>query len=722
MDNLIKDLNDAQKKAVTTTEGPVMAIAGAGSGKTNVLTRRIAYLINHIGVPKDQILAITFTNKAANEMKSRIASLLNERTGMMWISTFHSMCSRILRQHIEFLGYKKHFQIIDDDDTSQLIKSIQKEFRIDPKMIDPRKLKNHVMKLKSEQASLSDYKEPLSDYLSKVYPEYQRRLKNNNLVDFEDLLMLTIRLLKENDDLRKHYQQLFQYVLVDEFQDTNNAQYELIRLLGGAHGNVFIVGDEDQSIYAFRGANIENIRRFRRDFDNPKVILLEENYRSTNTILSAANDVIKANKDRIEKTLFSSKGDGDKVVAYKGYDQRDEVHFVAETIQDLVHEGYRYEDMAVLYRTNSLSRLFEEAFMQKRVPYKIVGNTSFFKRKEIKDMVAYLRLIVNPLDDYSFERVVNEPRRGIGAKTMERLNAFAKEYNLSYYEAVNDSMNPLGTRPLKKLKGFTGLIDRMIATLKSADFNTLIDDILNESGYKEALEQDDKGDVRFENILELKTMFKESENTYQSEDKLTVLTFVLEDIALKSQEDDEVDDNSVTLMTLHSAKGLEFKVVFIVACEQGMFPLHRSLSDPKEIEEERRLMYVGITRAEEKLYITNAKSRQHYGEIVANPDSMFLTQIDPSKIRFEGLAKVSQENTQRYQSDYRQTKTFRAKKESLESRHANDIDKGDKVMHKAFGSGVVISVTGNQCKIAFSKEHGIKTLVKDHPAIKKVQR
>ncbi len=719
MNTLLKDLNKAQKEAVSTTEGPVMAIAGAGSGKTNVLTRRIAYLINHLGIPKDQILAITFTNKAANEMKSRIAGLLNENTRSMWISTFHSMCSRILREHIEFLGYHRHFQIIDDDDTVQLIKSIQKEAGIDPKLVDPRKLKNHVLNLKSHDISLEDYEPPLRDYLAKVFPVYQERLKNNNLVDFEDLLWLSIRLLKEQQSLREHYQKLFQYILVDEFQDTNNAQYELIRLLTGEHQNVFIVGDEDQSIYAFRGANIENIRRFKRDFSEPKVILLEENYRSTNRILSAANEVIKGNKNRIEKNLFSSKGEGDKLTLYKGFNHADEVHYVADTIISLVREGYHYEDFAILYRTNALSRVFEEVFMQKRLPYKIVGNTSFFKRKEIKDMVAYLRLIVNPYDDYSFERVVNEPRRGIGGKTMETLKRFAHKYEMSYYEAIYDKDNPLGNGPLKKLQSFVDLIQTMIKTLETSDFNTLIDDLLNASGYKAALDKDEKGDVRFENILELKTMFKESEQTYGINDKLTLLTYVLEDIALKSQEDEEADDNAVTLMTLHSAKGLEFKVVFIVGAEQGLFPSLKSLSDPKEIEEERRLMYVGITRAKEKLYFTNAKSRQHYGDFVSNPDSMFINQIDKEKLQFEGLAKETQENSKRYESDYRQTKAFRAKKASLESRTTNDIAQGDKVIHKTFGEGVVVSVIKDQCKIAFSKEHGIKTLMKDHPALKK---
>jgi len=722
MEKLTKDLNEAQKKAVLNTEGPVMAIAGAGSGKTSVLTRRIAHLIFNIGIPKDNILAITFTNKAANEMKVRISDLLGVSTRGMWISTFHAMCARILRDHIEYLGYKRTFLIIDDDDVTQMVKSIQKHLGIDPKLITPRNLKNHVLKLKADEKALDDFEPPLRDYLEKVYPLYQKRLKANNLVDFEDLLVLTIKLLKENRDVREHYRKLFAYVLVDEFQDTNNLQYELIKLLTNKDENVFIVGDEDQSIYAFRGANIENIRKFKRDFDDPKIILLEENYRSTNNILKAANQVIASNKNRIEKNLYSKKGEGEPLTLFKGYSAKDEADYVADTIRNLVKEGYRHSDIAVLYRTNNTSRLFEEVFMQRRLPYKIVGNTSFFKRKEIKDMVAYLRLIVNPHDNYSFKRVVNEPKRGIGAKTIETLERFAETHDYSLFDAVDVNTVPLSKRPVEKLKHFNAIISNLKDSLNQVDFNTLIDDLLNDSGYKEALKFDDMGDVRFENILELKTMFKENQQLYETEDQELLLSYILEDIALKSQEDEEADENSVTLMTLHSAKGLEFRVVFIAAAEQGVFPLHRSMGDRKEIEEERRLMYVGITRAMDRLYFTNAKQRNLYGELVSNPDSMFINEIDDSLMRFEGLAREAKATTSRYTRDVEQTKRFRQKRENLYNQNQNDLNKGDKIRHRVFGEGVVVSVTKNQCMIAFSKEHGLKTLMKDHPAIEKVKR
>ncbi len=726
MHDILEGLNEAQKNAVITTEGPVMAIAGAGSGKTNVLTRRIAHLIFNLGIPKEQILAITFTNKAANEMKSRLAGLLGfsyMNTRDMWVSTFHSMCSRILRQHIDRLGYQTTFQIIDDDDVTQLIKAIAKEAGIDVKLIPPKQLKTYILNIKADESLLDDLKEsPLKDALIKVYPLYQKRLKENNLVDFEDLMILTIRLLEKHEDIKAFYQGQFQYILVDEFQDTNNLQYRLIKLLTNKKQNVFIVGDEDQSIYAFRGANIENIRKFKREYKNPAIILLEQNYRSTNTILNAANQIISQNKNRIEKNLFSKRGDGKPITLFKGYNHRDEVDFVAETIKELSRHGYSYDDIAVLYRTNNMSRVFEDVFMRRKLPYKIIGNMSFFKRKEIKDMVAYLRLIINPHDDYSMSRVINEPRRGIGAKTMERLHDFSQSYDLSYYEAIDADRLPLGNGPVKKLKAFKCLIKNLIKTLEQANFNTLIDDLLNESGYKAMLEHDDMGDVRFENILELKTMFKENEQLMEAADQKTLLMYILEDIALKSQEDEETEEKSVTLMTLHSAKGLEFPVVFIVGVEQGLFPLHRSMENPKELAEERRLMYVGITRAMDRLYFTNAKERQHYGEYVNNPDSMFIKDISDDLMQFEGLARQARLDEKRYKQDALRKKSYLERQHALSDGNVNDLDKGDKVTHKVFGEGVVVSVAKNLCTIAFNKDHGIKTLMKDHPALKKVKR
>ncbi|MFW5893217.1 MAG: ATP-dependent helicase [Bacillota bacterium] len=721
MDNLLNGLNEPQKKAVETTEGPVMVIAGAGSGKTNVLTRRVAYLIDQLGVPKMNILAITFTNKAAEEMRFRIGNLLGIPTRGMWISTFHSMCARMLREHIEYLDYSRDFQIIDDDDSTQLVKIIMRDLDIDPKLIKPSKMKNHVLHVKRDPTLLDEYQEPLATYLNKVYPAYQRRLKNNNLLDFDDLLLLTIKILKQEPAVREFYHRQFEYVMVDEFQDTNDLQYQLISLLSNEKGNVFIVGDEDQSIYAFRGANIENLRKFKRDFRQPKLIVLEQNYRSTNTILKAANQVIASNKNRIEKNLYSTKDEGKKIRYFKGMSERDEADYVVEKIQELLAKGYTYEDFGILYRTNNTSRIFEEAFMKRRIPYVIVGNTSFFKRKEIKDIVAYLRLLLNVDDDYSFQRVINEPKRGIGRKTVERLRAHATKEELSLFRAIDDAKTPLTGRALKNLKAFKKMIEGLITQLFKTDFNTFLDDLLETTGYKEALKKDEKGDVRYENILELKTMLKESEKTYDTEDKKTILIYTLEDIALKSQEDDITDEDAVTLMTMHAAKGLEFPVVFIVALEHGLFPLYRSLDNPKDLEEERRLMYVAVTRAQDQLFLTNAKQRYLYGEMTQNTDSVFIREIDSELIAPEGYAMPGGRHPSSRFTNSRKEVVERNRR-ALNNYKQNDLNKGDKVIHKTFGEGVVISVASNQCTVAFSKEHGLKTLMKDHPSIRKKEK
>ncbi|MFK5882972.1 MAG: UvrD-helicase domain-containing protein, partial [Candidatus Izemoplasma sp.] len=437
MNNILENLNEKQKEAVITTDGPVMAIAGAGSGKTSVLTKRIAYLIYEKNVHYQNILALTFTNKAANEMKQRVRDITGINTRDMWISTFHSMCSKILRQHIELLGYKKSFQIIDDDDTLQMVKSVMKKANFDIKLFNPKNVRSYILKMKFDDELVESVEEPLKTILNVVFPIYQKNLFKNNLLDFEDLIILTIKLLKENPQVKEYYQKVFEYVLVDEFQDTNDIQYELIKLLVNKNNNLFIVGDEDQSIYAFRGANIQNIYKFKKDFPGFHLVILEENYRSTNTILKAANQIIKHNSNRIPKNLFSTRGEGELITHYKGVTSRDEVEYVALKVIELVRKGYSYSDFAVLYRANSTSRTFEEVFMQKQIPYKIFGNTSFFKRKEIKDFTAYLRLIVNPEDDYSFVRVVNEPRRGIGAKTLELMANYATDNNLNFMETID---------------------------------------------------------------------------------------------------------------------------------------------------------------------------------------------------------------------------------------------------------------------------------------------
>jgi len=719
MNDLLKNLNEKQKEAVLKTEGPVIAIAGAGSGKTSVLTRRIAYLIFEKNIHFKNILAITFTNKAAKEMKDRVYEITGIPTMGMWISTFHAMCSKILREHIELLGYKRTFQIIDDDDTVQLVKSIMKKKNIDIKMFKPKIVKYHVIKMKYDDDYINDIEAPLNKVVSSVFKVYQKNLEENNLVDFEGLLILTIKLLKEQEDIRNYYQQLFKYILVDEFQDTNNVQYELIKLLVGENKNFFIVGDEDQSIYAFRGANIENINKFKREYPDYHLVLLEQNYRSTNTILTAANQIIKHNSVRVEKNLFSKKGKGDLITQFKGITSRDEVEFVAMSIIKMMRGSYKYNDFAILYRANSTSRAFEDVFLQKKIPYRVVGNTSFFKRKEIKDFVAYLRLILNMNDAFSFMRVIGAPKRGIGQATIDKLLTYAAEYNLNLNEAIDRANDILGKSAVVKLQNFKEMILDFRTKLNEMSFSSLVDYILSTSGYLDMLKKDEKGEVRYENLLEFKTMLSENQKLYVDLAKEEILLFLLEDISLKSEEGKNDVEDAVTFMTLHAAKGLEFRVVFIVTLENGMFPLTRSMFNKKEFEEERRLMYVGVTRAKDKLFLTNANTRQTYGETKQNPDSVFIKEIGEDLIEVKGYNEIINKPVSESQFLHRK-KVNAVRKQSLNSYNKNELNKGEKVTHDKFGEGIVVSVAGDNCIIAFSHPHGIKKLLKDHPAIHKL--
>ena len=716
--DLLHKLNKKQREAVLRTEGPVMAIAGAGSGKTSVLTTRIAYLIFEKNINFANILAITFTNKAANEMKQRVHHTTGINTSQMWISTFHSMCAKILREHIEFLGYKKNFQIIDDDDAKQLIKSILKKSNYDIKMYVPKIVKSIVQKLKFDYDLLEDIEEPYKGVVKIVFKKYQESLFNNNLLDFEDLLTLTIKLLESNKELKKFYNEKFQYVLVDEFQDTNNVQYKLVSLLVNKNRNIFIVGDEDQSIYAFRGANIENINKFKKDYPDFHLVLLEENYRSTNTILEAANQIIKNNSKRVPKTLFSNLGKGEKIIHFKGVTARDEVEFVALKILELVRKGYVYNDFAILYRANNTSRMFEEVLMQKQIPYRIYGNTSFFKRKEIKDFTAYLRLIINLDDAYSFMRVITSPKRGIGGVTLDKLINFAADNNLDLMGAIDRADEILGKSICAKLRDFKSMIIDFSVQLDILSFNDFVDYILDKSGYVKALENDEKGDVRYENILEFKTILSENEQIYQDLTKKEMLVYLLEDISLKSEESKKDIIDGVTLMTLHSAKGLEFRVVFMVTMEMGMFPLGRSMNSHKDFEEERRLMYVGVTRAKELLFLTNANVRQTFGETNQNKNSCFIDEIKDNLIDIKGYSEYVSK-PYRESNFLSKSSLNTAKLDNLNKYNKNNLNKGDKVTHTKFGKGLVISVTGDNCIIAFPHPYGIKKLLKDHPAISK---
>ena len=722
MSNLLDNLNEKQREAVLMTEGPVMAIAGAGSGKTSVLTKRIAYLIYEKNVNYNNVLAITFTNKAAMEMKDRVRGILGINTRDMWISTFHSMCAKILREHIELLGYKKNFQIVDDDDTTQVVKSLMKKMNYDIKMYKPKIVKNLLMKMKFDETYFETVQAPFDDILKNIFKKYEAYMFESNLLDFEDLLVLTIKLLKQEKHIKEYYNNTFKYVLVDEFQDTNNVQYELIKLLVNENKNLFIVGDEDQSIYAFRGANIENINKFKRDFKGYYLVLLEQNYRSTNNILLAANNIIKFNSKRIPKNLFSEKGSGELITHYKGVTARDEVEFVAMKILSMVRKGYKYNDFAILYRANSTSRQFEDVLLQKQIPYRIVGNTSFFKRKEIKDFTAYLRFILNHDDAFSFLRVVSAPRRGIGPTTIEKITSYAAENNVTFSESLNQSANYLGKNASSKLDEFMALMNDFRVKLDELPLKEFIDYIIGKSGYLKMLEKDDKGDVRYENLLEFKTIITENNDIYGDISKEEMLTYMLEDFALKSDESKEDIEDGVTLMTLHAAKGLEFKVVFLVALEMGMFPLARAFDNKFEFEEERRLMYVGVTRAKEKLFLTNADVRQTFGETSRNQDSKFITEIPSELIDKQGYSLVvnrsSNVNAISKKPEFKR-QIIQKRRVTIDNTNKNDLNKGDKVAHSKFGDGVVVSVAGDNCVIAFKHPHGVKKLLKDHPAITK---
>jgi DNA helicase-2/ATP-dependent DNA helicase PcrA len=711
-----EQLNPAQQQAVETIEGPIMAIAGAGSGKTRVLTKRISYLVKDIGIPHMNILAITFTNKAAAEMKERIGHELKISTYKMWVSTFHAMCVRILRDHIEKIGYKNDFQILDDDDVLQLVKNIMRYLNVSTKVYDARMVKSLMQKVKTKPDILFEIEHPVQQVISDVLGEYNARLKRNNLVDFDGLLTLTIQLLKQVDDVRNYYHELFQYVHIDEFQDTNDIQYQLIKLLVNEQENIFIVGDEDQSIYAFRGANINNIKKFKKDFPTHQTILLEQNYRSTNTILKVANAIIKNNTDREDKNLFSSQGEGDLVTIYQSVTGRDEVEFVANEILSM-NRKMSYNNMAVLYRNNATSRLFEEVFLSKRIPYRIVGNISFFKRKEVKDIMAYLRLLLSDNDELSIARVLSAPKRGIGNVTLDKWIRHRSDFNMTMFEAAKDALQFVGAGQAKKIHQFIEDIIMFRDVFESNDFSDFLDYLLDGSGYYQMLSKDDKKEIRLENIYEFKQLYQDQRNALSNElTKQEVLLYLLEDMSLRSEETKEDVEDGVSLMTLHSAKGLEFDVVFMVTLEMGIFPSSQSLVSLKDVEEERRLMYVGVTRAKKYLYLTHASSRFQYGSFHENDPSIFLSEIPEELVLHKGISVIEKPNTSKHLVVNQQRRSYMKPQKVTK----NQLDKGDKVSHVTFGDGVVITVENGKAKIAFRAPHGIKILLKDHPSIKKI--
>ncbi len=723
--NVFDKLNSQQQEAVKIVSGPVMAVAGAGSGKTRVLTNRVAYLIDQIGIPANRILAITFTNRAAEEMKSRVNKLINLPLKGIWISTFHAMGAKILRYDIHHLGYDDNFQIIDDDDVIIILKQILKDLNVDPKRYSIKALASLIEDAKGDPIVLELQTEPFKSLLSNVFELYQDYLKRNNLVDFQDLLVLILRLFKEFPEVLKKYQTWFQYILVDEFQDTNDLQYEIVHLLAKDHQNLFIVGDEDQSIYAFRGANIQNIRKFMRDFPTYKTIILNQNYRSKKRILDAANAVIKHNRNRIDKDLFSDLGDGDKLVHFKAENDDEEAYYVYNRIKLLAKSGVAYRDMAILYRNNAMSRKFEDVLLKYNIPYKVIGNLSFYKRKEIKDIIAYLRLIVNPGDDYAFSRVYNEPKRGIGPTTFERLKDYAQQSQSKLMDVIDSDLSSMiQSSSTEKLMAFKTMLSEIRTNIESVNLIVTYETVLEKSGYLSMLHKDSEfqdklleAERRIENLNEFKSILLEKIKDFGELTNYDILVNILNELALRAEAEELLEnDEYVSLMTIHSAKGLEFDVVFLTCFEQTLFPSNQSLMDRNDVEEERRLLYVGLTRAKNQVYITNAKGRYMYGHYQENLDSEFLSEIDEGLIDHQGLSqnRTKTSRPERINKAYTEPVV-----ETTYQPIQHHFTIGDKVQHKTFGDGVVVMVDKDKVTIAFKAEYGIKVLMKDHPSIQK---
>ena len=693
---MFNKLNDKQKEAVMHVDGPCLVLAGAGSGKTKVLTERIVNLINN-GVSPYNILAITFTNKAAREMRERVYNSIEEEANKIFIGTFHSLGLKIVRENASVIGYSNNVTILDRDDVNTLIKRFMKELNLDTEHYPVKSILNKISFAKNEGLSPEEFdkfaKAPLDMAACKVYKMYESALKRSNSVDFDDLLILPLRIFKKDKSVLEKYQEHFKYILVDEYQDTNMVQYDMCKLLASKYRNLFVVGDMDQSIYSFRFANYMNVINFEKDNKDAKVIVLDENYRSTNNILNAANDVIKNNKERKEKNLWSSKGDGDKIKYIRCDNELEEASTVVRLTKELLDKGEKPSEIAVLYRTNGQSRVFEEAFLKENIPFKIVGSYFFYNRKEIKDLISYMHLIYNNNDDASLERVINVPRRGIGSKTIERLRSEASISDKSMFEVVSSG----------KELGFKNLIIDLTNESKNTDLVGLVDVILDKTGIRKKLEEknDLESEIRLENLNE----FKSIALAFQEKGIFSLEEF-LENISLVSDKNEykEVDDG-INLMTLHSAKGLEFNDVFLVGMEEGIFPHNRSFESESELEEERRLCYVGITRAKEHLWLMNAKKRTLFGQVSMNFPSRFIKEINSDLIDKEESVSLKNNNYigNMYERDLN-----------------DDLKVGDKIVHDKFGEGIVVKIDGSVATIAFGYMYGIKNLAKNHKSIKRV--
>lgn len=725
----LKGLNDRQREAILHKEGPLLILAGAGSGKTRVLTHRIAYLIEEKRVFPGNILAITFTNKAANEMKERVADLLGGNIDNLWMGTFHSICVRILRRDIDKIGFQRSFSIYDRDDQITLMKECIKELNLSKDMYKERAIIPIISTLKDSMTSPDTYiKQNYSDYYSKnvgeLYSLYQKKLKSNNALDFDDLIIRTVELFKQESDVLGYYQKRFKHIFVDEFQDTNKIQYQFVKMLSQGHKNLCVVGDDDQSIYGWRGADISNILDFEKDFLQTKIIKLEQNYRSTQNILNTANHVIKNNYSRKSKRLWTDNDQGNKVILENSLDSDEEARFVADKIEELIGEGYKPSAFAILYRTNVQSRSFEEAFMRRNISYKLVGGLKFYDRKEIKDIVAYLRTIQNPVDDISLNRIINTPRRGIGLTTMGKIQEYANEMDKSIYSALLDvdKIPGLSKRARNSLTSFIDMINKFMAMKEVMGIEEFIEKVVYGVGYIKQLEDDDsiESQTRLDNIKEFISVAID----FELNDPEGTLEDFLSNVSLLSDVDKTEDiDNSVTLLTVHSAKGLEFPIVFMVGMEEGLFPMSRAMNDESELEEERRLCYVAITRAEELLYICFAKIRTIYGKTNYTLPSRFIDEMPKDLIekkrqkeskasKIVGNRSIEPAREQLIKvKDYSKKQNISRKKDSVDS---SKIKEGTKVKHGKWGVGTIVQLKDRdddtEMVIAFDKV-GLKRLL-----------
>ena len=730
MQNLLEGLNDKQYEALINTDGPCLVIAGAGSGKTKVLTHKIAYLMQEKDIKPWNILAITFTNKAANEMKERVEALVGDDAKDMWIGTFHSICVKILRRFIDRIGFDHSFVIFDTSDQRTLIKECLKDLKIDDKMFTDRIVQFEISNAKNDMKEPEEYEAMVKgDYrrekIASVYNLYQRRLKENNAIDFDDIINYAIKIFRENDDVLDYYTNKFNYILVDEYQDTNKSQFTLIRLLAKAHGNITVVGDNDQGIYSFRGADISNILNFEKDFKGTKIIKLEQNYRCTQNILNAANSVIKNNEVKYKKKLWTENEEGALPTFHVSDDEYDEGRYIVEEINHLRREEYyKYSDFAILYRMNSQSRAIEEILRREDIPYKIVGGLKFYERKEIKDIIAYLRLINNPSDNLALKRIINEPKRGIGKTSLDKIQAISEQTGIPMYQIIKEADQYGLSRVYSNAQGFIEVIEDLISKKDEYTITELIKHTLKETGYTKALE--DENSIEAENRIENLEEFLTVAVQFEEEEADNDLSTFLEGITLSSDIDGMDDEEeSVTLMTLHSAKGLEFPVVFLVGMEEGIFPGYKSIGEPKELEEERRLCYVGITRAKNNLYLTCSRQRTMFGSTSCNPVSRFVKEIPENML--EGANEIESEPENKFKDSnyewsygksgnngkvvsykvdipsskpepsfaFKSAESFLAKLNSKAQGNDTDLSKykeGQRIYHKRFGEGNISKI------------------------------